>query len=673
MNLGCPIALAWARGWLVAVFFIVFTQVGALAGGGTEKFELPPLANEDTAEAHLRLGIDFFLTDELDVAIREFREAARQRPGYAEAYHNLGVTLAKTGDVSGAIAAWTEADRLDPSVVSTRYRIAALVAYNYGVSLLQDKQLPDAMEQWHLAIRLQPNFVEAHYALGLGYGAAGNPLPAVTHFQYALHWAPSWAKAYGGLGLAFYESHDYGRAQEAWLRARELEPKEGSVYANLGLLAVQEGNFQQAIDYSRKALELEPTLGSAHFNLGLALFRKGEEEASLKSFETAWALDPSLTSAPLLMGIVKSHQGHWGPAASLWREALRRNPLNSQRIWLRFNRGLALTMMGNAQDAVSEFRMVVEEQPGWAPGWTQFGQTFMVLHQWEQAARAFQKAAGLDPQSAHLPYILGRTLLEQGRLDEAGQAFDQAVRIEPSFIEAQYQLGLVLRAQNRLPEAMEPLRLAAEGGSRQAQGLLASMYANGSGVDRNLPLAMLWWFRDGQAGELTDGRSGGHQELSRLRGDLYGQRLSASDRQEVLAGFDLIRQELTQPDALPIFSTVRMNGDPNWQSLQPSEAVLPWVIQLALALDGRAQETLVRWYEQGESREVVEAATRIQDYFLQTGKEGNPHSCQVIQRIVQHKPPSGHSSVGQSDSGWEAAWRGCRTTSQVPQLTQKRP
>ena len=44
----------------------------------------------DPAQDHLRLGIDFFLTDELEVAIDEFREATRLRTGYADAYHNLG-------------------------------------------------------------------------------------------------------------------------------------------------------------------------------------------------------------------------------------------------------------------------------------------------------------------------------------------------------------------------------------------------------------------------------------------------------------------------------------------------------------------------------------------------------------------------------------------------------
>lgn len=660
---------SWTLGLAAAMVCCLFT-VGEGVAGEKEFEPLPLMTGEDAADAHLRLGVDFYLIDELDVAVREFREAVRQRPGFAEAYHNLGVGLARMGDLSGAITAWEQAERLAPDAVSTRYRTAALVAFNFGIARLHEKHLSEALDQWQEAIRWQPNLVEAHYALGYGYLTAGNPLPAVTHFRHALYWAPAWAKAYEGLGQAYYDSHDYGSAREAWLRAGELDPLEPRVSANLGLLSLQEGNFQLAIDYSRQALEREPTLASAHFNLGLALFRTGEDEASLKSFQNAWSLDPSLTSALLVMGIVKSRQGEWASAASLWRTALQKSPADSERMWLHFNYGVALHMMGETQGAIREFHQVLQEQPDWAPGWMQLGQTFMGLHQWGQAAHAFEQAAALSPRSASLYYALGQARLQQHRFEEAGQAFRQAVKLEPTFWEGQYQLGVLLRARNRLGEAVEPLRRAAEGGFRQAQGLLASMYANGSGVDRNLPLAMLWWFRLGSAEDEVDRVSGG-QELSRLRGDLHGQRLSVAERQAVLAGFDVIRQELMSSDARPVFSTVLMNGAPHWQSLQPSVPVLSWVIQLALALDGPAQDTLARWYEEGAFREVGQAHQRIEAYFLQAGKEGNPHSCQIIQRVAQ-KESAGERGAD-SSAGWGAAWRGCRIASPSLQFTHKRP
>ena len=204
--------------------------------------------NVDEAKEHLRLGIDFFLTEELDVAIDEFREAVHLQANYADAYHNLGVALAKTADLHGAITAWTEAERLDPETFSLRYSLSALVAYNYGVSLVRAGKLVLAMKEWKAALRMQLNFPEAHYALGLGFLTKQNPAVATAHFQSTLSWAPNWVQAHAALGMAHYESHEYDLARAVWLKALALNPDEARTYANLGLLAVQEGNYQEAIE-----------------------------------------------------------------------------------------------------------------------------------------------------------------------------------------------------------------------------------------------------------------------------------------------------------------------------------------------------------------------------------------------------------------------------------------
>ena len=131
-----------------------------------EPTEQPSSEIRDQAEERLRLGVDFFLTNELDVAIDEFREAARLYPGYADAFHNLGVALAKTGKLKGAIAAWTKAERLEPGGVPLHYHISALVSYNYGVSLLRQGKLEKAMTQWRKALGIQPDLAEGTLCIG---------------------------------------------------------------------------------------------------------------------------------------------------------------------------------------------------------------------------------------------------------------------------------------------------------------------------------------------------------------------------------------------------------------------------------------------------------------------------------------------------------------------------
>jgi tetratricopeptide (TPR) repeat protein len=613
-----------------------------------------PSSIQDSAEEHLRLGLDFFLTDELDVAIDEFRESSRQRPGYADAYHNLGVALAKTGDLTGALAAWSQAGRLDIQAGSLRYHLSSLVSYNYGISLVRDSRLKEAMEQWQGALRLQPDFPEAHYALGLGYVAAGNPAPAVAHFQEALHLAPDWPDAYEALGLAYYEAHEFDLAEQAWRQALDLKPDLSKVHANLGLLRLQEGNYQEAIRHSRDALAHQPALVAAHYNEGVALLAKGEKAASVQALEMALSLDSRLTSARLLLGVVWSRMGNWGKAASTWREALRQDPFapDPDGVWLHYNLGLAMTAMGNVDEAVTEFLAVAGQRPEWAPGWSQLGSALMAKRQWGRAVEALETAVRLQPGWAHLHFSIGKAQAEQGKLFQAVDSFQDAVELEPRFVDAWFHLGVVLRAQNRSDEAVEPLRQAAEGGSAEAQSLLASMYANGSGVDRNMPLAMLWWFRSSRASTSDDITQTAKNQLSHLRQGLHRHLFSPNDRQDVLTGFGLIRQDLHRHVPLHPLPVVVVNGKVPWDNLTPTGPVLRWVIEYALALDRSAKDKLHAWYMEGEVGRLVPADPQIRTYFIRTAKEGDPFSCQMVRNFAA-------DSSNPANPDWQTALRGC--------------
>jgi tetratricopeptide (TPR) repeat protein len=615
--------------------------------------EIPP-SIQDSAEEHLRLGLDFFLTDELDVAIDEFREAARQRPAYADAYHNLGVALAKTGDLTGALAAWSQAERLDVQAVSLRYHLSALVSFNYGISLVRDGRLKEAMEQWQGALRIQPDFPEAHYALGLGYVAAGNSVPAIAHFQETLHHASDWPEVYEALGLAYYESHEYVLAEQAWRQALALKPDLPKVHANLGLLRLQEGNYQEAIRHSRDALTLQPELVAAQYNIGVALFAKGDEAASVQSLEMALSLDSRLTSARLLLGVVWSRMGNWGKAASIWRDALRQDPFapDPDGVWLHYNLGLAMTAMGNVDEAVTEFLAVAGQRPEWAPGWSQLGSAFMAKRQWGRAVDALETAARLQPAWAHLHFSIGKAFAEQGKLSQAVDSLQRAVELEPRFVNAWFHLGVVLRAQNRSNEAVEPLRLAAEGGSSEAQSLLASMYANGSGVDRNMPLAMLWWFRSSHMSISDEITQTAKDQLSHLRHGLHRHLFSPNDRQDVLTGFGLIRQDLHRLAPLGRLSAQVVNGEVTWNHVTPTGPVLAWVIEHALALDRSAQDKLHAWYVEGEVGLLVPGDPQIRSYFIRTAKEGDPFSCQVVRTFAADSSTPSHLD-------WQTVLKGC--------------
>jgi TPR repeat protein len=258
----------------------------------------------------------------------------------------------------------------------------------------------------------------------------------------------------------------------------------------------------------------------------------------------------------------------------------------------------------------------------------------------------------LQPAWAHLHFSIGKAFAEQGKLSQAVDSLQRAVELEPRFVNAWFHLGVVLRAQNRSNEAVEPLRLAAEGGSSEAQSLLASMYANGSGVDRNMPLAMLWWFRSSHMSISDEITQTAKDQLSHLRHGLHRHLFSPNDRQDVLTGFGLIRQDLHRLAPLGRLSAQVVNGEVTWNHVTPTGPVLAWVIEHALALDRSAQDKLHAWYVEGEVGLLVPGDPQIRSYFIRTAKEGDPFSCQVVRTVAADSSTPSHLD-------WQTVLKGC--------------
>ena len=601
-----------------------------------EPTEPSPSEVKEQAEERLRLGVDFYLTNELDVAIDEFREASRLYPGYADAFHNLGVALAKTGKLKGAIAAWTKAERLDPGGVPLHYHISALVSYNYGVSLLRQEKLDKAMTQWRKALGIQPDLAEAHYALGLGYLIKGNSQQAASKFQEVIYWQPDWADAHFQLGVAYFESRELPTAEREWRQALELKPDFAEAVSNIGLIRLLQGNVPEATQSFRQAITLQPDLASAYFNLAVALATQSNWEPTLEPLEKFLALEPNFASAWMLRGVVWTKVGQWSKAVSDWRTGMQRHPTTDQAALLHYNLGVALSMMGNMQESIEEYSLALIYRPQWPEVLYHLGVAHLSTKDSARAAIAFNQVIDLRPYWAHAYFNLGKAHYRLGAVSKSFEAYERAVQLEPGFSDAHYRLGITLRAHGRSSEAFGHLEAAAQGGLLEAQDLLASMYANGSGVERNLPKAMVWWFRAASSDSLADAAVNARGQVSQLRRKANrNQAYSEETIEEILNGFAQIRQTLRQ-EALTRkgYSSKKSLGRQLVRKGKVAEAV-PVLIQEALALDEPAQDQLERLYFRGVKDKLKSYDSRIFRYFIDSAKETNQKSCNILEKTVR--------------------------------------
>ncbi len=590
--------------------------------------------NTQAAQDHLQLGIDFYLTDSLESAIQEFREAQQLWPEYAKAQWNLGVGLAKLGDLEGAVTAWTQAERLDPSTIPTQVNLSALVAYNYGVALLKQRKLSQAITEWEQALRIQPDLAEAYYALGQIYSIKGNIILSQQYLEHAVHWAGDWSEALNQLGVAFYHNGDYANARKYLNQALRLKPKEARAYNNLGLVHMTEGHLAEAEQTFTTAIKLDTTLPQAHFNLGV-LYAINQDWLRVKAqLQTTIHLNPRFADAHALLGSALSSTGDWPRAINEWHTALALKPQTPHAHKLFHNIGMGYRLLNANVKAIDAFQRASHLQPYSPQTQLQLALTYEARNDWSKASEHYLLAIQHQPDWA-LPYFkLGLVRYHQGFLDAAIESHQRAIALYPEYTEARYQLGVTLRAAGQPQASHIHIQVAAEQGIREAQELLGTMFANGSGTERDLSQAMRWWFQAAYAPPYVDGSETARNQLSRLRAWAFSHPEHSDDIHQVSLGFKAIQTDIRKRvyyDHLPF--NANSVGVLMAQSGHRDEAI-PILLQEAFALNSESHDYLEYLLKQ---EDMTVHRSRILDYFWQTASEGSAASCQLLKTLSRQR------------------------------------
>jgi tetratricopeptide (TPR) repeat protein len=153
----------------------------------------------DYADAHYNLGNALFKYGRIDEAIGEYQEAIRLNPNDADLYNNLGFALDKQGRADAAINEYQEAIRLKPD--------DALMRNNLGNTLLQKGRLDEAMVCFQKALSIEPDYAEAHNNLGIVFARQGHAAEAIRQFQEAVRLKPDDAEARHNLAKALEQEN----------------------------------------------------------------------------------------------------------------------------------------------------------------------------------------------------------------------------------------------------------------------------------------------------------------------------------------------------------------------------------------------------------------------------------------------------------------------------------
>lgn len=112
------------------------------------------------------------------------------------------------------------------------------------------------------------------------------------------------------------------------------------------------------------------------------------------------------------------------------------------------------------REAISYYQQLLEEEPGFANAYTNWGAALSALGDKEGAVSKYRKAIELSPDD-HMPHHnLGVVLAALGKSDEAAAAFERAITIDPAYADSYVGLGNVQLDQGKAAEALATFQKA---------------------------------------------------------------------------------------------------------------------------------------------------------------------------------------------------------------------
>jgi tetratricopeptide (TPR) repeat protein len=171
------------------------------------------------------------------------------------------------------------------------------------------------------------------------------------------------------------------------------------------------------------------------------------------------------------LGLVYEANTMWPEAEQSFANAARLAP--EEPLW-RLHRAIALAQLGEDERALELLSAVGAELPGSAAVQQRLGEALLRSGALAESHERFSATTRLEPDRPEGWVGLGAVELARGKAGAAARALERAVGLDPAYRRAHYLLGCAYREQGREEAARRELALGLEGGVRYLLDPLAA-------------------------------------------------------------------------------------------------------------------------------------------------------------------------------------------------------
>ncbi|HOT42580.1 MAG TPA: tetratricopeptide repeat protein [Syntrophorhabdaceae bacterium] len=159
------------------------------------------------------------------------------------------------------------------------------------------------------------------------------------------------------------------------------------------------------------------------------------------------------------IGIILFAMGKYAEALLEFKMALQYNPGYNE---LNYFIGVCLNNLGDFKNAIESFNNVIEVDPSNLPAKLKLGIALSNYKMWDTAENLYKNILKTNPNYADIHYNLGLAYMGKGKVDDAVNSFKEALKINQNYLQARIKIIVAQIYKGELEPAKESLNMLAE-------------------------------------------------------------------------------------------------------------------------------------------------------------------------------------------------------------------
>ena len=307
-----------------------------------------------------------------------------------------------------AEAAFQEAARREPDSPEAHLAL--------GTFYLVARELEKAESEFDQAAEVAPTRSEAQIRVVDFYRLLGRTEAANKKLDRLVEDAPDFLPAWQRIAAYSFGDADFDRCEKALNLLLESNPKNPEALQLMADLHRVRGENDQADERFREAIAVvqdlvqrRPNIVSAQFRLAQMHIRLGETEQARNALQTIREIAPNASAAIVLLAELDVRTGRYPDAIPALGDLARRQP------------SVAIVDL--------------------------LGQAYYGERRYEEATAVFRSFAGAVVGDRRAHFLLGQSLVAEGKVEEARNPLQESLRLDPAYVEPLNMLA-TLDAQN---------------------------------------------------------------------------------------------------------------------------------------------------------------------------------------------------------------------------------